>query len=41
MTWSGESVGLLAISSAAAAETCAAAYEVPSALRNSGGPQTE
>src|SRR5262245_6953993 len=41
VTWSGVRVGLAANSSAAAAVTCAAAYDVPSAGRNSGGPQIE
>ncbi len=40
-TWSGVSVGFIAISSAAAPETSAAEYEVPSAERNSAGPQIE
>src|SRR5581483_8102970 len=40
-TWSGRSEGRDAISSAAVAETSAAAYEVPSAVRNSAGPQSE
>ena len=41
VTWSAESEGRTAIRSAAAAETWAAAYEVPSAWRKSGGPQIE
>ena len=39
--WSDCSVGLNAISTAAAAATCGAAKEVPAACRNSSGPQSE
>ncbi len=40
-TWSGRSVGSWPRMSAAAAATCGAAKDVPIALRNSSGPQSE
>ena len=40
-TWSACRPGLAAISSAAAADTCAAANDVPSPWRKSSGPQLE
>ena len=40
-TWSGVSVGSCPSRSAAAAETCGAANDVPIASRNSSGPQIE
>ena len=40
-TWSGVSFGSSPSTSAAAAETCGAANDVPIASRNSSGPQSE